>query len=202
VEINETLRTETFFAMLHADNGSYGIFEFPGSAGPVKDDSGNLITPSFNITSTLSSSVTIEDQEIVDDKVIVKQAISAGQGWIVIHADNEGSPGTILGYSPISHGVNTDIEVKLSSSDRTSVMYAMLHTDEDELGLFDFPGPDIPVKDDSGAVITPSFIITNFSGTTTTTETTTTSTSTPGFSLVSVLVILGLTGVFLKGRRR
>ncbi len=201
VEIEEESRTETVFAMLHADNGTYGSFEFPGPDGPVKDSSDQVITPAFNITYIFTSSVMIEDQEIVNDKVTVNQAIIAGLGWIVIHADNVGSPGSILGYTQVFHGVNSNIEVSLSTSDRTSTMYAMLYTDEDELGVFEFPGSDIPVKDDSGNVITPSFIITNFTEPTTTTTSTTTL-STPGFTLLPVLTLLGLAVFFFRERKQ
>lgn len=198
VEINEPQRTETLFAMLHADNGTHEIFEFPsGPDGPVKDSTGQIITPPFNITNTLSSSVTVEDQSILNDKVVVSEVISAGKGWIVIHADNGGSPGSILGHSPLEHGLNTNIEITISTSGRTPTMYAMLHTDEDEFGQFEFPGgSDVPVKDELGNVITPSFNVTNLN------ESTSTSSSTPGFNLAVLASALAVVAVFSLKRKR
>ncbi|MFX0084385.1 MAG: hypothetical protein ACFFAU_01825 [Candidatus Hodarchaeota archaeon] len=186
--------------MFHADNETHGLFEFPDFDNPVKDSSNKVITTSFNISDTLSSSVAVENQEIVNEKVITNQAISAGLGWIIVYSDNEGSPGTILGCTQLFYGVNTNIEVSLTSTDRTSTIYAMLHTDEDDRGVFGFPGSDLPVNDASGNVITPSFIITNFTPSTSITSTTTV--PTPGFTILYVLTLLGLILLFFKKRRK
>ena len=47
-------------------------------------------------------SVTVADQEIVDGKVTIAEVVSDGPGWLVIHAQADGKPGPILGYSPVA----------------------------------------------------------------------------------------------------
>ena len=159
VYIDSEGRTETLYAMLHTDNGTIGEFEFPGVDAPVKDADGNVITPSFKVLPVPDASVTVEDQVVVDGKVTIKEVKYPGDGWIVIHADASGAPGSILGYTAISAGTNDDVVVKIASEGRTDTLYAMLHTDKGMVGTFEFPGDDVPVKDADGKVITPSFTV-------------------------------------------
>jgi len=58
---------------------------------------------------SLEPAVLVADQEIVDDKVTVSEVVSDGPGWLVIHTQAGGSPGPILGYSPVADGTNTDV---------------------------------------------------------------------------------------------
>ena len=159
VQIAEDGRTDTLYAMLHTDAGTVGTFEFPnGDDVPVKEG-GAVITPSFSVTGDVDPSVEVEDQQIVNDQVTVKKVVSPGPGWIVIHADAEGSPGAILGKTAVSHGTNTDVKVTLAAEGRTDIMYAMLHADNGTRGTFDFPnGDDKPVTV-NGSIVTPSFNI-------------------------------------------
>jgi len=90
-------------------------------------------------------SVTVADQAIVEDSVTIAQVVSDGPGWLVVHADNGGKPGPVLGYSAVSDGENTDVAVGIDSSDATQTVYAMLHSDAGTVGTYEFPGPDGPV---------------------------------------------------------
>jgi plastocyanin len=63
----------------------------------------------------------------------------------VIHADNEGGPGAVLGYSQVSEGDNQDVVVEIDLSKATPVLYAMLHLDAGTVGEYEFPGDDVPV---------------------------------------------------------
>ncbi len=159
VQISEEGRTNTLYAMLHTDAGTVGSFEFPNGADVPVKEGGAVITPSFSVTGDMDPSVEVEDQKIVNNQVIVKKVVSPGPGWIVIHADADGSPGTILGKTAVSHGINTDVKVTLATDGRMDIMYAMLHADNGTRGTFDFPnGDDKPVTV-NGSIVTPSFNI-------------------------------------------
>ncbi|UCD29760.1 MAG: hypothetical protein JSV03_04560, partial [Planctomycetota bacterium] len=98
-----------------------GTYEFPGDDGPVQVD-GKVITPAFQAAGGLSEmtpSVTVMDQEIVDGTVTIAQVISDGPGWIVIHADQDGKPGPVLGQTAVQDGENADIVVALDLNDLT-----------------------------------------------------------------------------------
>jgi plastocyanin len=167
VEIDAAQVTETLYAMLHTDAGELGAWEFPdGPDAPVTVDE-QVVTPAFAITGGLAiaeepiiPSVTVADQEIVDGNVTIAEVISNGPGWLVIHAQADGTPGPILGYSPVVDGANPDITVEIDATAATETLYAMLHTDAGELGTWEFPnGPDAPVMVGE-QVVTPAFAIT------------------------------------------
>jgi hypothetical protein len=100
--------------------------------------------------------VTVNDQEIVSGTVVVAQVISSGPGWIVIHADQDGQPGPVIGHSAVIDGENSNVVVDIDTANATQTLYAMLHTDAGQVGTYEFPGPDGPVQVD-GQVVTPAF---------------------------------------------
>jgi hypothetical protein len=78
-------------------------------------------------------------------------------GWMVIHQVNEqGGPGPVAGYAPVTAGLNTDVVVTLDMNPATEVMYPMLHVDTGAAGVYEFQqveGADGPVRDSAGNVI-------------------------------------------------
>lgn len=82
-------------------------------------------------------------------------------GYVVIHEDNNGKPGAIIGSSPVL-GANKDIKASVDL-DRKAVdgesLFAMLHFDNGD-GQFD-PTTDLPVKDDKSNIIMMKFNVSN-----------------------------------------
>jgi plastocyanin len=82
---------------------------------------------------------------------------------MVIHADNQGAPGAILGFAPVPAGVSKDLEVEIGTEGVTATIYAMLHVDAGSQGEFEFPGgADVPAKNDEDAIIVSPFSLTGF----------------------------------------
>ncbi len=79
-------------------------------------------------------------------RVTIVQATVAGPGWVVIHADNGGAPGPVIGHAPLVEGVNTNVAVTIDTDAVTPILHAMLHVDAGTVGIWEFPGPDVPVK--------------------------------------------------------
>ncbi len=155
VQIDATQATPVLYAMLHTDAGIIGTFEFPNGADTPVSVDGQVVTPAFNVT----VGVGVADQEIIDGTVTVARVFSQGPGWIVIHAQADGKPGPILGYSPVVNGENKDVVVRIDQSQVTDTLYAMLHVDAGIVGTFEFPnGADVPVKV-GDTIITPSFSV-------------------------------------------
>ncbi len=100
--------------------------------------------------------VLVADQEIVNESVTVLLVANDEAGWMVIHADDNGAPGPILGSGPVAAGANINVTVEIAAENATDTMYAMLHTDAGTPGEFEFPGPDGPVMAD-GVVVAPPF---------------------------------------------
>ena len=120
--------------------------------------------PTANVPSTGGNAmmeppyVEVNDQTINNGTVTVASVGSVGPGWIVIHADNNGAPGAILGETAVSDGVNTNVVVKIDTSKATMTLWAMLHTDAGTIGTFEFPGgPDVPVTQ-NGSIVQQSFM--------------------------------------------
>jgi hypothetical protein len=65
----------------------------------------------------------------------------------VIHADNEGQHGEILGYAALHPGLNRDLVVDVDAAQVTDTLYAVLYLDAAEIGEFEFPdGDDVPLQ--------------------------------------------------------
>lgn len=104
--------------------------------------------------------VIVNDQVSTDGTVTIAQVNSAAEGFLVVHADNgEGSFGAVIGHTPLHPGANYNVVVDIDTSMATSTLYAMLHEDTGEIGVYEFgevDGADGPVAVD-GDVVTPTF---------------------------------------------
>jgi hypothetical protein len=110
---------------------------------------------------SLMPGVTVDDQALDEETmtVTIASVTSDGPGWIVIHADSDGAPGPVIGYEAVMDGENTDVVVTVDLDGLTPTLWAMLHTDAGELGVYEFPGADGPVRID-GSIVMSSFSIT------------------------------------------
>jgi LPXTG-motif cell wall-anchored protein len=146
--------------MLHTDAGQVGTYEFPGADTPVQVD-GQVVVQPFAITGGLGGqqavtpSVTVSDQAIENGTVTVDQVVSDGPGWIVIHAQQDGAPGPVLGHAAVQDGENNNVSVEIDVANATQTLYAMLHTDAGQVGTYEFPGADTPVQVDGQVVVQP-----------------------------------------------
>jgi hypothetical protein len=93
------------------------------------------------------------DQVLVGDSVKVQSIISDGPGWMTIHIDTNGGPGEVIGYAHVPNGLSENVMVKIDVAKRTPYLYAMLHTDKGQAGVYEFPGPDVPVMDGNNIVM-------------------------------------------------
>jgi len=99
--------------------------------------------------------VTVSDQPIEDGTVTVDEVVAAGPGWIVIHADENGSPGQVMGWSAVEEGTNEDVVVEIEEDQATDTLHAMLHDDLGTVGTYEFPGADVPVQVEGEVVNVP-----------------------------------------------
>lgn len=100
-------------------------------------------------------SVEVSDQAVVEGTVTIDSVNSEGPGWLVIHADADGKPGPVIGYSAVEAGENADVAVDIDTEAATPVLHAMLHVDEGTVGTYEFPGPDAPARVDDAVVNVP-----------------------------------------------
>jgi plastocyanin/predicted small secreted protein len=154
VEIDLQRATSQLFAMLHLDAGVKGEYEFPGEDVPAKVGEVIVNVP-FNITFAENPSVSVRDQALNGGKVLMDRVFALEPGWLVIHIEQDGGPGPVIGSAFVEAGPNFDLEVDIDSELATPKLFAMLHLDAGTPGEYEFPGEDVPVKNGEAIVNVP-----------------------------------------------
>ena len=118
-----------------------------------------LAMPTF-AQSTMTPSVTVDGQVVVDDNVRIEEVVSDGSGFIVIHnAADDGTFGDVIGYAPVDSGITHNVVVDIDTTQATDTLFAMLHTDDGVVGEYEFgavDGADGPVIVNE-EIVTPTF---------------------------------------------
>jgi hypothetical protein len=115
-----------------------------------------------------SPSVAALDQSLELSTVIaIDEAVSDGPGFLVIReADAAGAPAAGIGRIGLPDGASADLTVALRRPVQDGeTLFATLHVDRGEIGVYEFPGPDEPATDDAGAAIAVPFVATVSAGT-------------------------------------
>lgn len=89
--------------------------------------------------------IVAQDQELMSSSIEIERVVSSQDGWIVIHRDIDGNLGEVIGYARVSKGKNENVIIDINTNLTTSAVYAMLHMDVGNMGVYEFPGDDIPV---------------------------------------------------------
>jgi len=81
--------------------------------------------------------------------------VTSGQdGWIVVHLDEGGKAGKVIGNAAVKKGESNNVVVKLSEDVPVGgKLWPMLHIDAGAIGTYEFPGPDAPVIVDGNIVM-------------------------------------------------
>jgi hypothetical protein len=113
----------------------------------------NTISTNDNSAATIA----VADQ-FPGNIVYVSNATFGKNGFVVIHKDENGAPGKIIGSAYFAKGVNPGTVELTESLTEGGKYFAMVHDDDGDR-IFDAT-KDLPSKDTSGAVIMKSFIST------------------------------------------
>lgn len=160
VEIDPAAATDTLYAMLHVDAGTTGEYEFPGDDVPAQDADGNVVTPPFQVDLTGVNTLTVSDQELGENNVVTVAAVrSTGPGWLVIHAQADGKPGPVIGFTAVAEVANGSLTIEIDAENITDTLYAMLHVDAGIEGEYEFPGDDTPAQDAEGNIVISPFTL-------------------------------------------
>jgi hypothetical protein len=157
VTIDPFQATPTLHITLHVDSGEIGTFEYPGPDNPVRTGT-DLVQESITVDIDITyPSVTVSDQELSEDgSLLIDNVTAAAQSWIAVHIDDEGQPGLMLGYAPVSKGEQEELTIKINRFNATPTLHALLYEDAGEPGRFDDPDVDKPVIID-GLVVQTTF---------------------------------------------
>ena len=145
VLIDGAMSTPTLYAQLHLDDNTVGVFEFgkvPGADAPVSEAQPFRAAAivAFNQQTFMPATADASNQPPAETSVVIASAIIDAAGWMVVHADNEGQPGPVLGFSPLAAGTNPAVVVVLDGENLTPVVWPMLHVDDGQIGTYEFDG--------------------------------------------------------------
>lgn len=137
--------TSVLWPMLHVDSGAAGTYEFgsvEGADGPVVLDGKVATFPIWTV-----NHIRVNDQIVVRGDgmeanpaptVLAKSVLSEGPGILVIHANDNGNAGAILGAAFVSDGFSGNVTVELDpTAGITPVVWPMLHVDAGTVGVYD-----------------------------------------------------------------
>lgn len=141
-----------------------GYFFFQGGGYQTSEENPSLGAPAPGFESvpetevfTSENSVTANSQ-LQGNNVTVASIQLAEPGYVAIHEDAEGKPGPVIGNSELlEEGTNVVITLTRESK-KGETLYAMLHADDGD-GTYEFPGDDVPVKNEGGGAVLSKFSI-------------------------------------------
>ena len=138
--------TPRLVAILHQDGGEAGQFEFPGPDDPILDN-GDVVATGFAVDIRVRLPViAIADQEVMDDGLVtVTSVYTPGPGWLLIHADDDGEIGPLLGHVFLRAGENENVTIPIQWREATPTLHAVLVADGERLTRLDYPDGDLPV---------------------------------------------------------
>jgi hypothetical protein len=117
---------------------------------------------SVSAQDAMAPEVQVADQVVLNGAVYIDYAYMAEPGFMVIHADSgAGEISSVIGHRQLSPGANYGFWVPIDTIQATSTLYAMLHFDTGEAGVYEFgtvEGADSPVVVD-GAPVSPAFSV-------------------------------------------
>jgi hypothetical protein len=138
------------------------LAESPIPEEPFELPSPSPLVPVFSPTPTPSptASITVSGQT-PGNAVTIDSVTLTEPGFIAIHTDQSGKPGPVIGNSDLlPAGTFTGTSVKLTRRSKNGeTLYAMLHTDVNGNGVYEFPGVDVPTVDSAGQSVTVPFTI-------------------------------------------
>lgn len=100
---------------------------------------------------TRQASLTVSDQVLEGNQVTIDSFYLDEPGYVVIHRDDNSSPGAVIGHSDLVSGEQEDFMVSVSGN-ITSTVYPMLHYDDGD-EMYEFPGDDSPVTVDGQVLV-------------------------------------------------
>jgi len=98
-------------------------------------------------------SIVVKDQSVYGDTVVISSVTSVKPGWVAIFADDNGKPGTLIGYIGMPIGTSMDLKVPVDPNKLTDSMIAMLMINVGKEGKFEYPGVDVPAMGKDGVVM-------------------------------------------------
>lgn len=127
-----------------------GYYMFKGDKAVSPTDDTTVAVDDTTMGQTGASRVAVTDQ-FPGNIVYVQSVQLENAGFVVIHKDNKGTPGAVIGYQYFEKGINPGKITLTEATVEGGMYYAMIHSDDGDK-KFDAV-KDLPLKDAKGAII-------------------------------------------------
>jgi nitrosocyanin len=122
------------------------VFAFTGAGCSTANDT-NITQNSQSNLNTLNAEPLVDasPQQVVSSTVMIDRIVATEPSWIVIRDNTNDSRGNILGYASAPQGESTNVVVNIAKLEVTPTqLIALLHEDKGTVGVYEFPGVDVP----------------------------------------------------------
>jgi len=145
------LGASTVHATVHIDMDLNGVFDYEPPDGlvdvPAERESGEVATAAAEIkllAPLAPASIEVGEQTSDGTSVVVRSVDLPAGGFVVIQADEDDGPGTVLGVSDVlPAGKSTDVEVELDPwLTGTEALWAVVWVDRDGDGIANIEAED------------------------------------------------------------
>lgn len=138
VPIDPKLATANLYAVLYNDQGITGVFEHPGPDTPLRYE-GRMVLASFAADNRATlPEMTVADQAVGETGQITIESVRVlADGYLALHEDRDGSPGSMLAYTPVKTGLIRDLTLNVNIQSATPLIHAILYEDLGTAGRFD-----------------------------------------------------------------
>ncbi len=139
------------YPMVHIDMDGDGEYTFapPDNAVdlPGLTAAGDVAVVGLSLTvlpPTAPSALEAQEQTSDGTTIVISVVNLPANGFIAVHADNNGSPGAVIGHSDLLQaGENKDVVVTFDVPlDASGIVWPMVHIDMDRDGEYTFAPPD------------------------------------------------------------
>lgn len=143
ITVDAAEATEELFARLHIDLGTAGVFEYPGEDKPFPGESEREFAVELRMP---RPKIGVDSQEVTEDGVVILTEVELlAPSWVLIHADQNGEIGAVLGGVLLDAGSYENVPMTIDWRRATPTLHALLHVDEGETGVIDYPDGDMPI---------------------------------------------------------
>ena len=143
ITVDPQLATETLYARLHLDAGTEGVFEYPGEDEPYAGEPGTTFAVELQLPRPI---VEAAEQTVGESNIVTVARVELLEpGWVAIHVDDDGQAGAVIGSVRLEAGLYENVPVTIDRRYATPTLHAVLHEDDGEIGLLEFPDGDQPL---------------------------------------------------------
>ena len=113
---------------------------------------GILIFINFGGEKVTKSEISVSDQRLEGNILSIGEVALDKSGFVVVHKDDGGKPGEVIGNSELISGRESDVKVEINSNKAGSRVFVMLHYDNGD-GEYTSLDEDKPVVLDGNVVV-------------------------------------------------